>query len=90
MEVSEVMIMAKEVSGVLSGTFREKDCHVYHTFVPSTNEWAKSLGFNHELDHHHKTPARICATRAYVVVDEDAEGKPVVEVWKIDQLITRN
>jgi hypothetical protein len=27
--------------------------------------------------------ARITASRAYVVVDEDAEGKPVVETWKI-------
>lgn len=27
--------------------------------------------------------ARVCKTVAYIVVDEDADGNPVVEKWKI-------
>lgn len=82
--------MANYVPESSSGSFREKDCKVYHTFTPSTNEWAKARGFMHELDHHHKTPVKISATRAYVVIDEDASGEPVVETWKIDRLFVRN
>ena len=59
-------------------------------FGPSQNEWAIARGFPFEMENSRidggNTPIQFSKTRAYVCVDEDESGEPVVEVWPIRNL----
>jgi len=60
-------------------------------FGPSQNEWAIARGFPFEMENSRidggNTPIQFSKTRAYVCVDEDEFGEPVVEVWPIRNLV---
>lgn len=57
-------------------------------FEPATDDWAISHGLLWRLQSQHGVgvPVKFSKTRAYVAVDEDAEGKPVFETWRISGL----
>ena len=59
-------------------------------FGPSQNEWGINHGFPFELESasiHGNAPIQFSKTRAYVCVDEDEYGQPVVEIWPIRNLL---
>ena len=66
-------------------SFREVEYgHYFETFKASDNVF----GMPHMIDTEKGTQryARVLKTVAHVVVDEDDEGKAVIEVWKIRRL----
>jgi len=56
--------------------------------APGQGDWGLKNGFLHEIavcDGSIRF-ANVKKTVAYVVIDEDAEGKPVIEKWKIKHI----
>tara|TARA_R100001594_G_C4035637_1_gene262147 strand:+ start:219 stop:629 length:411 start_codon:yes stop_codon:yes gene_type:complete len=53
--------------------------------LPFEHEWAFRFGATHQLlgDSNHITYARIYKTQAWVMIDEDSQGRPVWEKWQI-------
>jgi hypothetical protein len=78
---------------VIGGQFREKDYKNLFEFRPTTNPWALQNGLNFEVavgpDNLQVRYARILETVAYVAVDEDEFGKPVLQKWQIKKLWER-
>lgn len=69
------------------GEFYLKETGRWFTFSKNSNSWGKSHGFEYEIDVlDGKRCATIKKTVAYIVVDEDACGNPVVEKWNISKL----
>jgi len=66
----------------LEGAF---DNHrAYFEYRACTNPWGVKHGFTHEIAVLDGTrPAIVKKTVAYVCIDEDEQGKPVVEKWKL-------
>lgn len=70
-----------------SGEFFLPETNKWFTFGPSSHSWGISHGLPHEIDVLDGTrPAVIKKTVAYVAVDEDSQGKPVLEKWEITKL----
>ena len=68
------------------GGFIEKDVKGYHSYYPNDDDMTGAWDFPHKLETNDKQGfryARITATRAYIAVDEDAYGNPVIETWTI-------
>ena len=64
------------------GEFIEKDCKKSFTYKLSNNTWGLSHGLKYEIDVLDGTRcANITKTRAYVCIDEDSQGNPVIETW---------
>lgn len=58
-------------------------------FKHARDDWALSNGFPFRLISQHEgegAAIKFGKTRAYVAIDEDANGKPVTETWKISGL----
>lgn len=73
------------------GEFQEKDYGKYFTYKNTSDEWALSQGFYHEVDVLDGVRyAKVLTTIAHIAIDEDAEGKTVVEIWKIKKHIRYN
>jgi hypothetical protein len=67
-----------------TGVFRENTYKKEFTFQPTQNPWAIQHGLTHEIDVLDGVRyARVLKTRAYVCVDESADGTPVCELWHI-------
>jgi hypothetical protein len=72
----------------VGGQFQEKEFKRYFEYRPTQNPWALANGLNYEIAvGPDRIPqvrfAKILKTVAYVAVDEDAEGKPVLQKWDI-------
>jgi hypothetical protein len=72
----------------VGGQFQEREYKKYFEFRPTQNKWALEHGLNFEIAvGPGREPeirfAKILKTVAYVAVDEDAEGKPVLQKWDI-------
>ena len=87
------MSYAPITSRPISGTFTHKDTGAYFDYMsytpPDSSVWNCALmaeGINAEV---YVGPigetryAKVLKTVAYVVIDEDAEGKPVLERWPL-------
>ena len=69
-----------------SGSFIEKDVKGYHSYYTNQDEMTGSWDFPHKiatLDREGFRYAKITSTRAYIAVDEDEYGNPVIETWAI-------
>lgn len=75
------------------GSFEEKDCGNYFEFSENRDEIPGMENFPHKVWVTSLKPgidggfryARVLKTVAYICVDEDAHGDPVVEKWYIKQ-----
>lgn len=70
------------------GYFVEKEFKYEFTYRKTTNEWALGYGFEYEFDVGYSTEVRFCnvkKTRAYIVVEEDETGLPVVQTWVLSK-----
>jgi hypothetical protein len=82
------MAYFKETISV-GGQFQEMEHRNHFEYRPTTNPWALAHGLEFEIavgpDYHTLQTrfAKILKTVAYIAVDEDAEGKPVLEKWDI-------
>lgn len=66
------------------GEFQEADIGCYFTYRRTDDFWALQHGFLYEIDVLDGVRyANVKKTVAHVCTDEDAEGKPVVDKWKI-------
>ena len=66
------------------GHFQEVDFGKDFSFRKTTNPWALSQGLEYEIDV--LDGIRFCKllkTVAYVCIDEDSEGKAILDKWKI-------
>ena len=72
------------------GEFQEKEFRKYFDFRPVDPEsWGATFGFPFEIavgPMGETRYAKIYKTVAYVVVDEDVNGDPVIEKWQIKML----
>ena len=69
------------------GEFQEKDFKQWFTISKTDNEFAKANGLDFEIDVLDGVRyAKILKTVAYVAVDEDEVGKPVLEKWDLAKL----
>lgn len=67
-----------------AGEFKEVSVGNWFTYQDTQEAWALSQGFTHEVDVLDGVRyARVLKTICHVCVDEDADCKPVIEVWKI-------
>lgn len=70
--------------GSLLGSFVEKDVRGFHEYSPNTDDMTGAWDFPHVLHTFDGVRyARILKTVAYIAVDEDEYGLPVVEKWDI-------
>ena len=66
------------------GSFVESEYGHRHYYGPCASAWGIENGLPHEIDTiDGPRCARILKTVAYVAVDEDEYGKPVLEKWTI-------
>lgn len=64
------------------GIFRNKETGVYFEYRETSDPWAISSGFKHEIFVLDGVRfANVKKTVVYVCVDEDENGNPVVEKW---------
>lgn len=78
--------MSYFLNGKVSGSFTEKTYGKSFEFRITDNQWAIQHGYNLEIavgPLGETRPAKILKTVAYVVVDEDQNGLPIVEKWSI-------
>lgn len=69
-----------------SGEFFLPETGCWFTFKSSTNQWGIRHGLPHEVDVLDGTrPANVLKTVAYVSVDEDENGLPVLEKWHLSR-----
>ena len=67
-----------------AGEFTEKDFGQSFTYRNTTDPWAIRNGFKHEVDVGYDTRfATVTSSRCHMCIDVDANGKPLVETWKI-------
>lgn len=67
-----------------TGEFKEASVGNWFTYQDTKDAWALSHGFTHEVDVLDGVRyAKVLKTVAHICVDEDADGKPVIEHWKI-------
>lgn len=72
--------MAFNLTKATTGEFQEKDYGKWFTYRASEN----TFGLPHEIDVLDGTRfAKVMKTVAYVAVDEDADGNPVLEKWDL-------
>ena len=72
------------LSGGNIGEFQEVDHGQYFTYKATNDQWAIDNGYKHEIDVLDGVRyADVKRTVAYVVVDENEVGMPVVEKWFI-------
>jgi hypothetical protein len=87
-EQIEEAFSANEVpANLLGGRFRNEKDKIFE-YRLSTDPWGKKHGLPHEifvLDGKQTRAGLIKGTVAYISTDEDAEGKPVLQKWKIKQ-----
>ena len=72
---------------LLGGRFRNEKDKIFE-YRLSTDAWGLKHGLPHEifvLDGKQTRACLIKGTVAYISIDEDAEGKPVLQKWKIKQ-----
>jgi|TARA_R110000764_G_scaffold466_1_gene1816 hypothetical protein len=68
------------------GSFIEKDVNGWHEYSLNQEEMTNSWEFPHILHTNDGFRyAKVLKTVAYIAVDEDAYGRPVVEKWFIKQ-----
>ena len=73
----------KQFSGD-AGEFFLPETRKYFTFRPTTNPWASQHDLTHEVDVLDGVRfAIVRKTLAYVAVDEDQWGNPVLQKWMI-------
>lgn len=73
------------------GEFTEVDYGHCFTYRKTTDAWAIKNGLPYEVDvAFDKRFANITKSRCYMAIDEDAEGKPVIERWSIRKHIKFN
>ena len=73
------------------GSFYEKTGKHFFEYRVSKDSWGKSHGLPHEVCVSRKDPsskgdwrsANVKGTVCYIAVDEDSDGKPVMEKWEI-------
>jgi len=69
-------------------THKETKCRFEYQAAPA-NEWLAGQDFPHQIFvgpmAEETRYAKVLKTVAYVVVDEDASGNPVVEKWPVKQ-----
>lgn len=69
-----------------TGEFKEKEHGKYFTYKRTNDPFALQHGLEYEVDVLDGFRyAKVLQTVVYVSVDEDAEGKPVLERWEITQ-----
>jgi hypothetical protein len=81
------MCKQKDYSSLL-GSFVEKEVRGFHEYSANTDDMSGESVFTRSFPHVLHTLdgvryARILKTVAYIAVDEDAYGMPVVEKWYI-------
>ena len=58
----------------------------WYTYAPNTNPWAIEHGLTHEIDVlDGKRSAIVKKTVVIVAVDENGDGTPVIEKWKLNK-----
>ncbi len=73
------------------GEFTEVDYGHTFTYRKTTDQWAIKNNLPYEVDVAADTRfANITSSRCYMAIDEDSEGKPVIERWKIRKHIKFN
>lgn len=73
------------------GEFTERDFSKAFTYRLTDKAWALENNLPHEIDVLDGTrSARVLKTVVYVAVDEDANGKPVLEKWHIKNHVVFN
>lgn len=78
-----------DVDPVILGQFREKDSDNLFEFAqrrPGVDHGAFAPGFPHLIyvgQNGETRVGRVLKTVAYVVVDEDSRGDPVIEKWQV-------
>ena len=66
------------------GEFVEADYGHTFTYRKTTDPWALAHGLDMEVDVGYDTRfARVTKTRCYMSIDEQADGSPLIEVWKL-------
>lgn len=73
---------------MIHGNFKERDVGNRFYYRETKDEWALKHGLKFEIDFantEERRFARILKTVAYIAVDENAEGKPVLAKWHITQ-----
>lgn len=67
-----------------AGMFQEYDRKNYFTYRMTQNAWAIANDLTHEIDVLDGVRfAKVLKTVAHVCIDEDSQGKPVLQSWKI-------
>ncbi len=74
-----------------AGRFTHAETNVTFYYEPALDDERRSLfnvdnDFNERIvfDHGHGTRlAKIIKTRAYIIIDEDTNGNPMIETWPI-------
>jgi hypothetical protein len=71
------------------GEFQEKEYGNYFTYRKTDNPWAIQNNLMHEVDVGDGGVrfANVLKTVAHVCIDEDSEGKAVLDTWKIKKHI---
>ena len=68
------------------GEFKERDHGRFFTYRPTTDAWALSHGLHHEIDVLDGVRfANVLKTVAHICVDEEADGQPKLETWRLLQ-----
>lgn len=72
------------------GQFQEKEYKMYFEYVPAEPEsWGETFGFPFKIvvgSLGETRYAKVYKTVAYVVVNEDEYGNPVIEKWQIKHI----
>lgn len=68
----------------IAGTFTHAETGKHFTYVPTTDEWALSMGLLDTIDVLDGVRfAKVLKTVAYVAVDEAEDGSVVFEKWPL-------
>ena len=66
-----------------TGAFQEKEYRQWFTYRPTLNNWGTDNGLMYEIDVLNGIRfAKILKTIAYVAIDEDENGLPILERWE--------
>jgi hypothetical protein len=79
---------AKATLPLLLGSFRHKDTEAFFEYserLAPNCDWAPDLPHQLFMSDGSVRAANIKQTVAYVAIDEDAEGRPVLERWPLKQ-----
>lgn len=78
--------MALSFAPALKGEFQNTETKKWFSYVETKDAWAVSQGLTHEI--HVLDGVRfgnVLKTVAHIAVDEAADGKAVMESWKIQK-----